>query len=71
MYRSGLVPWRMTMLGLIGGPLLFASSTAVLFGAYEQTDGWAFIASLPEIARDASLGIDLIAKGFKPSPVLS
>jgi hypothetical protein len=43
--------------------LLFASSTAVLFGAYEQTDGWAFIASLPEIARDASLGIDLIAKG--------
>jgi hypothetical protein len=39
MYRSGLVPRRMALLGLIGGPLIFVSSTAVVFGAYEQTDG--------------------------------
>jgi uncharacterized protein DUF4386 len=71
MYRSGLVPRRMAMLGLIGGPLIFASSTAVLFGAYEQTSGAAFIASVPEIAWEASLGIYLIARGFKPSPILS
>ena len=71
MYRSGLVPRRMAMLGLIGGPLIVASSTAILFGAYEQTDGWAFLASIPEIAWEASLGIYLIAKGFKPSPILA
>jgi hypothetical protein len=71
MYRSGLVPRRMALLGLIGGPLIFASSTAVLFGAYEQTSGAAFIASVPEIAWEASLGIYLIARGFKPSPILS
>jgi hypothetical protein len=48
MYRSGLVPRRMALLGLIGGPLIFASSTAVLFGAYEQTDAAHFVLSLPE-----------------------
>ena len=71
MYRSGLVPRRMAMLGLIGGPLIFVSATAVLFGAYEQTEGWHFLASIPEIAWEASLGIYLIVKGFKPSPILS
>ena len=31
MYRSGLVPQRMTWLGLIGGPLIIVSGTAVMF----------------------------------------
>jgi Domain of unknown function (DUF4386) len=71
MYRSGLVPPRMAMLGLIGGPLIFASSIAILFGAYEQTSGVAFLFSIPEILWEASLGIYLIAKGFRPSaPIL-
>jgi hypothetical protein len=39
---------------LIGGPLIFASSTAVLFGAYEQTSGAAFIVSLPASGRPAT-----------------
>ncbi len=67
MWKSELVPKRMALLGLIGGPLIFASSTAVLFGAYEQTSEAAFFAALPEIAWEASLGIYLIAKGFKTS----
>ena len=71
MYRSGLVPRRMAMLGLIGGPLLFASSIAVLFGLYEQVSGWAFLVTAPESAWEASLGIYLIVKGFKPSPITS
>jgi Domain of unknown function (DUF4386) len=70
MYRSGLVPQRMAMLGLIGGPLIFASCIAVLFGAYEQT-GTHFLFSIPEIAWEASLGIYLIVKGFRPSPILA
>lgn len=71
MYRSGLVPRRMAMLGLIGGPLAFATATAVLFGAYEQTSGTNFIFTIPEIAWEASLAIYLIVKGFRPSPILS
>jgi hypothetical protein len=39
MYRSALVPRAMAVLGLIGGPLAFASATAVLFGLYQQTSG--------------------------------
>ena len=32
-YRSGLVPRWMAIFGLVGGPLIFASAIAVLFGA--------------------------------------
>jgi Domain of unknown function (DUF4386) len=37
MYRSALVPRAMAVVGLIGGPLTFASGILVLFGFYEQT----------------------------------
>ncbi|MDQ6806103.1 MAG: DUF4386 domain-containing protein, partial [Actinomycetota bacterium] len=71
MYRTGLVPRRMAMLGLVGGPLVCASGIAVLFGAFEAGSGPQFVATIPEIAWEASLGIYLIAKGFKTSsPVL-
>jgi hypothetical protein len=71
MYTSGLVPRRMALLGLIGGPLLLAASIAVLFGAFEQTSAWAFLMTLPEIAWEASLTVYLIVKGFKPCPIIS
>jgi hypothetical protein len=71
MYRSGLVPRRMAMLGLIGGPLLVASGTAVLFNAIEPGSSWQVIATIPEFFWELSLGIYLIVKGFRPSPVLA
>ncbi len=71
MYRSGLVPRPMAMFGLVGGPLIFASSVAVLFGAYEQADGVAFLFAVPEIIWEGSLGIYLAARGFRAAPILS
>jgi hypothetical protein len=68
-YRSGLVPRWMAMFGLVGGPLLFASCIAVLFGAYEQT-GTHFLFSIPVIIFEASITIYTIWKGFRPSPIL-
>ncbi|MFJ6000983.1 DUF4386 domain-containing protein [Arthrobacter sp. NPDC092385] len=65
MYRAGLVPRRMALLGLVGGPLMSASGIAVLFGAYEQTSVWSGLATLPEIAWEASLGIYLTFRGFR------
>jgi hypothetical protein len=65
MYRSGLIPRRMAMLGVVGGPLAFASATAVLFGVYEQTSVWGFLLTFPEILWELSLGIWLLVKGFK------
>ncbi len=69
MYRSGLVPRGMAMVGLVGGSLLIASFVAVLFGAYEQVSLWSAIATIPEFFWELSLGIYLIVKGFKPSPI--
>jgi hypothetical protein len=69
MYKSGLVPRRMAVLGLVGGPLLIASFVMILFGVYENGSGPAFLLALPEIVWEASLGIYAAWKGFKPSPV--
>jgi len=71
MYRSGLVPRGMAMLGLIGGPLIIASGTAVLFGVIEPGSGPQVIATVPEFVWELSLGVYLIVKGFKPSPITS
>jgi hypothetical protein len=71
MYTSGLVPRRLAMLGLIGGPLAFLSATLVLFGAYEQVSGVSFLVTLPEITWELSLTIWLIVKGFEPAPILA
>ncbi|WP_427006350.1 DUF4386 domain-containing protein [Pseudarthrobacter sp. H2] len=69
MYRSGLVPRPMALLGLIGGPLVFASGIAVLFGLYDQVSVWSGIFTVPEFLWEASLGIYLIVKGFRASPL--
>ena len=71
MYRSGLVPRGMAMLGLIGGPLVIASGTAVLFNVIEPGSAAQFIATIPEIAWELSLGIYLTVKGFRPAAILS
>ncbi len=71
MYKSGLVPRGMAMLGLVGGPLLFASGIAIIFGAYDNGSTVSSLLTLPEIAWEASLTIYLIVKGFKPSPILA
>jgi hypothetical protein len=67
MYKSGLVPRRMAMLGLIGGPLLILSFVLRLFDVYDDGSGPAFLLALPEIAWEASLGIYCAAKGFRRS----
>jgi hypothetical protein len=71
MYRSGLVPRRMAMLGLIGGPLLIVAFVCVLFGAFETNSAGQFLLSVPEIVWEGAFGIYLAVKGFKPDAVTS
>jgi hypothetical protein len=71
MYRSGLVPRGMAMLGLIGGPLICLSGIAALFDVIDAPSTWQGIATIPEFLWELSLGIYLTVKGFKPSPILS
>jgi hypothetical protein len=70
MYRSALVPPRMAILGLVGGPLLILSFVLILFGAYENGSGPSTLMALPEIAWEASLAIYCAWKGFRTtSPI--
>ena len=67
LYRTGLVPRGMAWLGLVGGPLLCLSGTAVLFGVIEAGSVPLMVACIPEFFWELSLGIYLLVKGFKPS----
>jgi len=72
MYRSGLVPRGMAMLGLIGGPLVMAPGIAVMFDVIERGSTLQGIATIPEFFWELSLGIYCIVKGFRPSsPILA
>jgi Domain of unknown function (DUF4386) len=71
MYRSALVPQRLAMLGLIGGPLICASGIAVLFGVVQDGGAAQSIATIPEFVWELSLGIYLTVKGFRPCRILT
>jgi Domain of unknown function (DUF4386) len=71
MYASGLVPRRMTWLGLIGGPLLLMGNLGALFGWWEQT-GAAGLLVAPEFLWELLLGIYAAVWGFRrTAPILS
>jgi Domain of unknown function (DUF4386) len=71
MFRSGLVPRPMALLGLIGGPLLCLAGIAVLFGLVPQGGAQQSLAAMPEFFWELSLGIYLTVKGFRPAAALS
>jgi hypothetical protein len=75
MYRSELVPRGACWLGLIGGPLIITTGTAILFtrgndpsDALRSLQG---IATIPEFLWELFLGVYCTFKGFRPSsPIL-
>jgi hypothetical protein len=69
MYRSGLLPRRMHMLGRRDATMLLTSFVLTLFGVYENGSGPSFLLALPEIVWEASLGIYAAWKGFRRSPI--
>ena len=71
MYRSGLVPRGMALLGLIAGPVLIARFVGILFGVFEPMSVLGSLMVVPEFVWELSFGIWLIVKGFNPSAVAS
>lgn len=69
LYRSGLVPRVIPVLGLIGAPLLIASAIAALFRGNDPVTVLAAIATVPIFLWELSLGVWLVVRGFKPSPI--
>ena len=69
MYQSRLVPRVLPVLGFIGAGLLVAAWTLTLFGVLGQVSPATALAALPIAAWEFSLGVYLVVKGFKPSPI--
>ena len=71
LYQSRLVPRVLPLLGFIGAALLVALDAAKLFDLVGPTSLVASLAALPIALFEFSLGVYLVVKGFKPSPILS
>jgi hypothetical protein len=69
MYRSGLVPRVIPLLGLIGAPLLLTAKVATILGVTDDTSPWSVVALAPIFVWELSLGLWLVVRGFRPSPV--
>ena len=75
MYKSQLVPRRMCWLGLVGGPLIILTGTAILLSGNNPSPALhnlQSIATIPEFVWELSLGVYCTWKGFRrESPILS
>lgn len=69
MYRTGLMPRGLALLGVVGGPTMFVSAIFVMFGVYDQF-GLHGLFTIPEALFEISFAVYLIVKGFRPSPIL-
>ena len=65
LYHSRLVPRGLSIIGVIGGPVLLAGTFSVMFGLLEQREPLAGLSALFVAVFEFSLGIYLITKGFK------
>jgi hypothetical protein len=67
LYRSGLVPRALPILGLIAAPILVTATVLTMFGAVEQYSAISGLTALPIAVWELSLGLYLVFKGFKAS----
>jgi Domain of unknown function (DUF4386) len=71
LYQSRLVPRVLPLLAFIGAPLLIVSDIGTLFNLWRQVSSVSALLALPVAVFEFSLGVYLIVKGFKPSPITS
>jgi hypothetical protein len=69
LYKSRLVPRVLPVIGLIGAPLLLVGTMGTMFGAWEAASPPTLLLALPIAAWEFSLGVYLVVKGFRPSPI--
>lgn len=67
MYRSRLVPRLLTVWGLIGVPLMFASAALVMFGVVANSSAIQTALMLPLAVQEMAFALWLIVKGFSPA----
>jgi len=67
MYTSGLVPPRLAMFGLVGGPLIIISGALVILNAIPASGAVQALMTIPEFIWELGIGIYLIVKGYRTS----
>ncbi|MEO8539385.1 MAG: DUF4386 domain-containing protein [bacterium] len=65
MFKTGLMPRRLALLGMFGGSMAVGTAVAVLLGAYEQTSAISFFFTVPEIIWESIIGIFLTVRALK------
>jgi hypothetical protein len=72
MYTSGLVPRRLALFGLVGGPLIIISGALVILDVIAAGGAVQIVMTIPEIIWELGIGIYLIVKGYRmSSPALA
>lgn len=69
LYKSRLVPRGLSIIGIIGAPVLVVGYLLVLSGTIDRTGGFAGLSALPVAIFEFGLGIWLIVKGFDADAV--
>ncbi len=69
LYKSRLVPKGLSLIGIVGAPILIAGYIAVMFGLIGQHSSLAGLTAVPVALFEFSLGVWLIVKGFNPAAV--
>jgi hypothetical protein len=71
LYKARLVPRALSLIGLIGGPVLIVGYFAILFGVIERISLPALLSAVPVAVFEFSLGIWLVVKGFNSVTVVA
>jgi hypothetical protein len=72
MYKSELVPPRMAIVGMIGGPLAFIGGVLALFGVFDLPSAGSFVFTALEIVWEVFIAIYWTFVGFRrSSPLLA
>ncbi len=71
LYQSRLVPRALPLLAFCGAALLIVGDIGTLFSFWGPAAAPALFLSIPIAVWEFSLGVYLVVKGFKPSPILS
>lgn len=71
LYQSRLVPRALSLIGIIGGPILIVGFMAVLFGLIEIDSSLKGLSAVGVALFELSLGVWLVVKGFNSKAVAS
>lgn len=69
LYHSRLVPRGLSLIGIVGSPILLIGYFAIQFGLIGQHEPLTGLFAIPVALFEFSLGIYLVLKGFRPSAI--